>query len=174
LNSGARVFEPYKFVNQQNGYVTKGFDSDQGMKTDCNQVGTDIHVRLYSADQHRLYDPSSGGWGHYVVASTHLDHGEHDYVEGSAGHPDPSLCEAKDPWEGRSEDAAKRLVHKIETVRDAQAGTAYPTFGTIQPNKANIQNNLGNLGNQHWEESNTHRWQSDGYATLVEVLPPAP
>ncbi|HEX8067524.1 MAG TPA: hypothetical protein VF520_13480 [Thermoleophilaceae bacterium] len=170
MNSGARVFGPYKFVNQQNGEITKGYDSDQGMKNDCNEVGTNIHVRLYSADQHRLYDPSQNGWGHYVVASTHLDHGEHDYPKNTPGRPDPELCEAADPWEGRSEDAAKRLVNKIQTVKTAQ-GSSNATFGTIEPNVANLDNYLGNLGRQHWEKKNTHRWQSDGYATKVEVLP---
>jgi hypothetical protein len=175
MKSGAETFEPYKFVNQQTGAVSRGYDSDQGMKTDCNSVGTDIHVRLYSAAQHRLYDPSSGGWGHYVIASTHLDHGEHKYTKGAPGHPKGTDCEAADPWEGRSEDAAKRLVNdKIQVVKNAQAGSAYPTFGAIAPNAANLDNYLGHLGEQHWDKRNKHRWQSDGFATMVEVLPPAP
>jgi hypothetical protein len=47
------------------------FDGDRGLKTGCDQNGTDVHVRLYAPTAtDRFDDPDYGG---VVVGTTHLD-----------------------------------------------------------------------------------------------------
>src|SRR4051812_6793105 len=63
---GGRLWEPYR-------YSTKiRFDGDKGKKTDCNENASDNHFRVYGGYNDRFYDP---GWGYYVVATAHVDHG---------------------------------------------------------------------------------------------------
>ncbi len=52
------------------------FDSDSGKKQPCNSNGGDAHYRVYApSDQDRFYDRDNNH-GYFVVATTHLDHGE--------------------------------------------------------------------------------------------------
>jgi hypothetical protein len=50
------------------------FDSDRGLKTNCDKSGTDVHLRFYApADVDHFDDPELGA---VVVATAHLDHAD--------------------------------------------------------------------------------------------------
>jgi hypothetical protein len=126
---GGRKWEPYRYNSRVR------MDGDKGKKNDCNSGHTNNHFRVYGGYNDRLYDPR---WGYYVVATTHVDHGD----GGGA-------CEASDDYFGFSEN----VEHDLAVI----ANNAF----TVTEDYKNLRNAESlRLEDDHW-------WQSDGRATIV-------
>jgi hypothetical protein len=126
---GSREWEPYRYSSRIR------MDGDKGKKTDCNSAHTDNHFRVYGGYNDRFYDPR---YGYYVVATTHLDHGDGG-----------GTCAASETYFGYSEN----VEHDLAVI-------ANPAL-TVHEDYKNLRNAEPlRLEGDHW-------WQSDGKATLV-------
>jgi hypothetical protein len=115
------------------------FDGDRGLKTACDQAGTDVHVRLYApAEVDRFTDPELGS---FVVATTHLD--QHDNC--GTGPPRFGFSAAA---EERIAQLARRLGWRVQ--RDALA------LGNAEPYRRDVRDPA-------------HIWFDDGRASLIWV-----
>lgn len=129
---GGKEFEPYKYTSRVR------FDGDKGKKTACDSFHEDNHFRVYGGSHDRFYDPR---WGYYVVATTHIDHGD----GGGA-------CADSDTYAGFSE----QVEHDLAVI----ANTGFTVFEDYtRPKKLQNAEEL-RLEGDHW-------WQSDGRATIV-------
>jgi hypothetical protein len=114
-------------------------DGDRGLKTHCDQNGSDIHVRLYAPTVgDRFVDPE---FGSVVIGTAHVDHADG--------------CGSRPKSFGFSEDAEQRVATLL-----ARRGFR------VQPNGLAIDNSEPYRRDV---EDPAHVWWSDGRATLVEV-----
>jgi hypothetical protein len=188
---GRLEWEPFRKARNGRPNPPKRFNPDQGRKTRCNTNRRDTHIRLYGdgnggsdSGTERFYDP--GGYEYFVVASVHFDRAEStdptkdqngDGDDTDPGDVNPCYQGKKKKWNGKSEEAT-RFVERV--VR------RHPSFfGTVQEDEVDTKNFEGEdpenaekcgeaLAEPPYREdmgNEGHRWQNDGCATLVQVLP---
>jgi hypothetical protein len=118
---------------------TTRFDGDRGLKTACNQSGTDVHVRLYAPTAtDRFLDPE---YGSVVVGTTHLDRADGCRVP-------PQLFGFSEVAERRVGELMRGLGWRVEPD--------HLDLGNAEPYRRDIADAA-------------HVWLSNGRATLITV-----
>lgn len=116
------------------------FDSDRGKKTQCNRENNeDYHYRVYARNSDYFVDPE---YGHFVVGTTHVDHGE-----------EPSGACGGEKYFGASE--------KVE--RDVARNAAKNSQWTVRTSSRLLHNY------EKKRSAGNHRWDNDGRATMIRV-----
>jgi hypothetical protein len=115
------------------------FDSDRGLKTNCDAAGTDVHLRMYApAGVDHFQDPQ---FGRMVVATAHLDHAD------NCGPGTPRFG-FSGVAERRVAAAAARLGWRVQ--RDALL------LGNTEPYRRDVRDP-------------SHIWLGNGRATVIWV-----
>jgi hypothetical protein len=115
------------------------FDSDRGLKTNCDAAATDVHVRFYApANVDHFQDPE---FGSVVAATAHLDHADGCGI-GTPRFGFSGLAER------RVAAAASRLGWRVQP--DALV------LGNAEPYRRDVRDP-------------SHIWLGDGRATLIQV-----
>lgn len=115
------------------------FDGDRGLKTACDENGTDVHVRLYAPTAtDRFLDPD---YGSVVVGTVHLDRADGCRVP-------PQLFGFSEIAERRLADRVRGLGWRVEPDR--------LDLGNAEPYRRDISDPA-------------HVWLSNGRATLITV-----
>lgn len=121
--------------------------SDKGIKVERKFCGPNgyckrtLHLRIYAPDGN--YFDGDGGWGHYVIASAHVD------------FDPPSLCNKVPPYDkvcGYSEYCADMA---LQIAASKGYTVSYDCFY------------IGNY--ESLRNENGHWWQSNGYVSLVYI-----
>jgi hypothetical protein len=146
----AQFGNKYNWLNNNNGgWIWEGADGKTTSRPGC---GSDrYHYRPYAPNDQNFYDPTSAGWGYWVVASSHRDHND-----GCKG------------WSGNSEDAEKDIS---KTISSLNCG---PNDHPINCNAGrNITRNYLWTGDPRYGDDvkagSKHRWQTNGYATVYRM-----
>lgn len=183
--NGRPEYEPY--IETSKGRTTVHWNPAKGVKTPCNSSARDTHIRYYGIGQgaptsgsQRFFDPTAGGYGYFVVSSTHYDRAESD-IEFKNGQRNPCYHIAPNgkklkKWNGRSEEAANFVEDVVRAHQGPKGSTTQP-FGPIDRNKRGLFNFEGQKRSDpnappamRMDEDNpNHYWQSDGRATLIYV-----
>lgn len=132
---GLTAYLPYRLAGAH-----LRFDGDGGLKTACDRQGTDVHLRLYAPGAtNRFADPD---FGHVVVASAHLDHGDG--------------CGAGPKLFGFSERAEQRIAREISARLHWVVRPNHLALGNAEPYRRDTGDSA-------------HVWSSDGRATQMVV-----
>jgi hypothetical protein len=190
--NGREEYLPYR--QKSIGDTKVRWNPAKGIKTPCNDYHRDTHIRYYGVGEaaptsgsQRFWDPAD--WGYFVVASTHFDRAEEKEADKETVGGVHNKCFWKDAnghrldrWFGRSEEASRF----VEAVARANSGGPFSgkPFGNpvrdAQPigNTEGKQKTDGSLpqmrvdeNNEKWgyRGENNHYWQSDGWATTIQV-----
>jgi hypothetical protein len=115
------------------------FDGDSGLKSKCDDHGSDLHIRLYAPTAtDRFIDPQ---FGSVVVGTAHIDHAD------GCGVP-PTLF-------GFSERAERQIAARL-AKHGWRVQPNHLMLGNGEPYRRDVTDPV-------------HVWQSDGRATLVTV-----
>jgi hypothetical protein len=115
------------------------FDGDSGLKSKCDDHGSDLHVRLYAPTAtDRFIDPQ---YGSFVVGTVHIDHADGCSVP-------PTLF-------GYSEEAERRVAELLAR-HGWRVQPNHLVLGNREPYRRDVADPV-------------HLWQTDGRATLVTV-----
>jgi hypothetical protein len=115
------------------------FDSDRGLKTNCDSAATDVHLRFYApAEVDHFQDPDLGSM---VVATAHLDHAD------GCGRGTPRFG-FSGVAERRVAAAARRLGWRVQ--QNALV------LGNAEPYRRDVRDP-------------SHIWLGDGRATVIWV-----
>jgi hypothetical protein len=115
------------------------FDGDSGLKSTCDDHGTDLHVRLYAPTAtDRFIDPQ---FGSFVVGTVHIDHAD--------------ACAVPPTLFGYSEEAERRVAALLAR-HGWRVQLNHLALGNREPYRRDVADPV-------------HLWQTDGRATLVTV-----
>jgi hypothetical protein len=121
------------------GGASLRFDGDSGLKSGCDDHGSDLHIRLYAPTAtDRFIDPQ---FGSFVVGTTHIDHADG--------------CKVPPTLFGFSEEAEQRIATLL-AKRGWRVQRNHLALGNREPYRREVADPV-------------HIWHSNGRATLITV-----
>jgi hypothetical protein len=128
-----------RYLAYRVGQASVRLDGDRGLKTGCDQNGTDVHVRLYAPTAtDRFFDPE---YGSFVVGTAHLDRADGCSVP-------PAIFGFSEWAEQRIGELVRGLGWSVEPDR--------LDLGNAEPYRRDVADPA-------------HIWLADGRATLITV-----